>query len=142
MASRILVNAASLTTLVTLVIWQLSATAQTVDPSAPGVSNDLPRPYTTERSWGELPSGTIWAAVTAVEPSPDGRFIYVGDSAGSSAYRSGSTQSVDLSGRLVIPVGDHWQVLEVHRRTEDGFERKEVSDVRLVPMTGEVRRGR
>jgi protein-L-isoaspartate(D-aspartate) O-methyltransferase len=44
-----------------------------------------------------------------------------------------------VGGRLVIPVGDHWQVLEVHRRTKDGFERERVSDVRFVPMTGEVR---
>jgi len=43
-------------------------------------------------------------------------------------------------GRLVIPVGDHWQVLEVHRRTQKGFEREKVSDVRFVPMTGEIRR--
>lgn len=44
-----------------------------------------------------------------------------------------------VGGRLVIPVGDHWQVLEVHRRTKEGFERERVSDVRFVPMTGEVR---
>lgn len=43
-----------------------------------GVRNDLPRPYETQRDWGELPDNTsAWAAVTAVEPSPDGRFIYV-----------------------------------------------------------------
>lgn len=43
-----------------------------------GVRNDLPRPYLTQRDWGELPANTTaWAAVTAVEPSPDGRFIYV-----------------------------------------------------------------
>lgn len=43
-----------------------------------GVRNDLPRPYATERNWGELPAGTEqWAAVTAVEPSPDGQYIYV-----------------------------------------------------------------
>lgn len=48
-----------------------------VAPVVHGVRNDLPRPYTTERGWGELPAGMEWAAVTAVEPSPDGRFIYV-----------------------------------------------------------------
>ena len=52
--------------------------AQSSDPEVHGVRNDLPRPYETQRSWGELPVGTAsWAAVTAVEPSPDGRFIYV-----------------------------------------------------------------
>ena len=45
--------------------------------TAHGVRNDLPQRYETQRSWGELPEGTKWAAVTAVEPSPDGRFIYV-----------------------------------------------------------------
>jgi len=44
-----------------------------------------------------------------------------------------------VGGRLVIPVGDHWQVLEVHHRTETGFEREKASDVRFVPMTGEIR---
>ena len=55
-----------------------SVSAQDYDSSAHGVRNDLPRPYETERDWGELPPGTAaWAAVTAVEPSPDGRYIYV-----------------------------------------------------------------
>ena len=44
---------------------------------AHGVRNDLPQPYETGRNWGELPEGSEWAAVTAVEPSPDGQFIYV-----------------------------------------------------------------
>jgi DNA-binding beta-propeller fold protein YncE len=38
--------------------------------------NDLPQPYTTTRDWGQLPPGVTWAAVTAVEPAPDGT-IYV-----------------------------------------------------------------
>ena len=41
-----------------------------------------------------------WAESVAVK---NGRFIYVGDSAGVSIYRSDSTHSVDLEGRLVIP---------------------------------------
>jgi len=52
--------------------------AQEPLPSAHGVSNDLPRPYRTQRDWGTLPPGTeAWAAVTAVEPAPDGKHIYV-----------------------------------------------------------------
>jgi DNA-binding beta-propeller fold protein YncE len=38
--------------------------------------NDLPQPYRTTRDWGQLPPGVMWAAVTAVEPAPDGT-IYV-----------------------------------------------------------------
>ena len=41
-----------------------------------GVRNDLPQPYRTIRDWAQPPSGSPWAAVTAVEPSPDGS-IYV-----------------------------------------------------------------
>ncbi len=43
-------------------------------------------------------------------------------------------------GRLVIPVGDLFQELEVHRRTEEGYEIERVFPVRFVPMTGEVRK--
>jgi protein-L-isoaspartate(D-aspartate) O-methyltransferase len=51
-------------------------------------------------------------------------------------------EQLTVGGRLVIPVGDIWQVLEVHRRTEEGYERSELSGVRFVPMTGEIRQGR
>ena len=44
------------------------------ESSAP--RNDLPQPYRTTRDWGQLPAGTKWAAVTAVEAAPDGT-IYV-----------------------------------------------------------------
>ena len=43
---------------------------------SPGPRNDLPQPYQTTRDWGELPAGVKWAAVTAIEPAPDGT-IYV-----------------------------------------------------------------
>ena len=39
-------------------------------------------------------------------------------------------------GRLVIPVGDDEQVLEVHQRTPDGIRVRRVAAVRFVPMTG------
>src|ERR1700720_3764745 len=48
-----------------------SALAQSAAPR-----NDLPQPYRTTRDWGELPPGVKWAAVTAIEPAPDGT-IYV-----------------------------------------------------------------
>ena len=41
-----------------------------------------------------------WAEAVAIK---NGRFIYVGDSAGASKYLSDNTQSFDLKGRLVIP---------------------------------------
>ena len=41
--------------------------------------NDLPNPYRTVRDWGKPPGGVPWAAVTAVEVSPDGSRFYVAD---------------------------------------------------------------
>ena len=43
-------------------------------------------------------------------------------------------------GRLVIPVGDDMQWLEVHRRTEKGVAVERTIPVRFVPMTGEAER--
>jgi protein-L-isoaspartate(D-aspartate) O-methyltransferase len=39
-------------------------------------------------------------------------------------------------GRLVIPVGEDAQELQVHRRTAAGIEVRRVFPVRFVPMTG------
>ena len=39
--------------------------------------NDLPQPYRTVRDWGELPAGVKWAAVTAVEPAPNGTIFVI-----------------------------------------------------------------
>ncbi|MEE8582087.1 MAG: protein-L-isoaspartate(D-aspartate) O-methyltransferase [Myxococcota bacterium] len=48
-------------------------------------------------------------------------------------------EQLSAKGRLVIPVGDWDQQLEVHTRTADGFESRRVFPVRFVPMTGEIR---
>jgi protein-L-isoaspartate(D-aspartate) O-methyltransferase len=47
-----------------------------------------------------------------------------------------------VGGRLIIPVGDQWQTLDVHTRRQDGIESAPGIDVRFVPMLGEVRRSR
>jgi len=57
-------------------IIPLLVAASVVGQNVGTVRNDLPQPYGTTRDWGELPAGLQWAAVTAVEPSPDGS-IYV-----------------------------------------------------------------
>lgn len=45
-----------------------------------------------------------------------------------------------IGGRLVIPVGDRHshQMLEVLERTKDGTRRREIFEVKFVPMTGEA----
>jgi len=62
-------------------IWLLtlglaSITSDVRAPRADAPRNDLPQPYRTTRDWGELPRGVKWAAVTAIEPAPDGT-LYV-----------------------------------------------------------------
>jgi len=51
-------------------------------------------------------------------------------------------EQLRVGGRLVIPVGETWdaQSLQVHVRTETGFEVHDVVPVRFVPMTGTVRK--
>jgi protein-L-isoaspartate(D-aspartate) O-methyltransferase len=39
-----------------------------------------------------------------------------------------------VGGRLIIPVGQFFQTLELYRRTVEGYERKTVSFVRFVPL--------
>ena len=61
--------------------WLIALTAVMAGPALaqlqPAVpSNDLLQPYRTTRDWGELSPGVKWAAVTAVEPAPNGS-IYV-----------------------------------------------------------------
>ena len=56
-----------------LALATLPSTAQA--QAAP--RNDLPQPYRTTRDWGQLPAGVTWAAVTAIEPAPDGTIFVV-----------------------------------------------------------------
>ena len=43
-----------------------------------------------------------------------------------------------VGGRMVIPLGEHYQELEVITKTEKGIQREKVIPVRFVPMTGEA----
>ena len=75
------------------------------EPVAHGVRNDLPRPFETYRDWGELPDNTeSWAAVTAVEPAPDGKTIYVVHRCFENSCEGRSEDPIlkfDTSGRLL-----------------------------------------
>jgi sugar lactone lactonase YvrE len=68
-------------TIMTRRIWMftlalVTLTTGIVAQRADAPRNDLPQPYRTTRDWGQLPPGVKWAAVTAIEPAPDGT-IYV-----------------------------------------------------------------
>ncbi len=47
-------------------------------------------------------------------------------------------EQLDVGGRLVIPVGDYFQELQVHTRGEDGIEVETIFPVRFVPMRGRI----
>jgi protein-L-isoaspartate(D-aspartate) O-methyltransferase len=47
-----------------------------------------------------------------------------------------------VGGRMVIPVGGEDQRIKLITRTHQGFEERDALDVRFVPMTGEIERGR
>jgi DNA-binding beta-propeller fold protein YncE len=60
----------------TVTIAKITPRPDLVSLEGTGPRNDLPQPYRTTRDWGAPPAGAPWAAVTAVEPAPDGT-IYV-----------------------------------------------------------------
>ncbi len=47
-------------------------------------------------------------------------------------------EQLEVGGRMVLPVGDSIQVLELVTRTEHSYERERITAVRFVPMTGEA----
>ncbi len=47
-------------------------------------------------------------------------------------------QQLTMGGRMVIPVGDYHQDLILLTKTKSGLQRRNVTAVRFVPMTGEV----
>ncbi|UCE88062.1 MAG: protein-L-isoaspartate(D-aspartate) O-methyltransferase [Deltaproteobacteria bacterium] len=51
-------------------------------------------------------------------------------------------EQLRVGGRLVIPVGDAYQELEVHTRTAEAVEVRRALPVRFVPMTGEIEKDR
>src|SRR5689334_4356843 len=83
--------------------------------------NDLPQPYRTTRDWGQLPAGVKWAAVTAVEPAPDGTIYVIHRCfANSCAGRSEAPiLKFDAGGRLLAAWGAGLFVFP-HGATVDG----------------------
>jgi DNA-binding beta-propeller fold protein YncE len=59
-----------------VLVFSIALIEATLSAQSQTPRNDLPQPYKTTRDWGQLPPGVVWAAVTAIEPAPDGA-IYV-----------------------------------------------------------------
>jgi protein-L-isoaspartate(D-aspartate) O-methyltransferase len=47
-------------------------------------------------------------------------------------------QQLAIGGRMIIPVGDYYQDLILLTKTEYGVQKKEITAVRFVPMTGKA----
>ena len=93
--------------------------------------NDLPQPYRTTRDWGQLPTGVKWAAVTAVEPAPDGTIYVIHRCfANSCAGRSEAPiLKYDASGKLLKSWGEGMFVFP-HGATVDRDGNLWVTDAR------------
>jgi sugar lactone lactonase YvrE len=93
--------------------------------------NDLPQPYRTSRDWGELPAGVKWAAVTAVEPAPDGSLYVIHRCFANSC--AGRTEApilkYDAGGRLLASWGSEMFVFP-HGATVDRDGNLWVTDAR------------
>ncbi len=51
-------------------------------------------------------------------------------------------EQLKVGGRLIAPVGVHWQELVLVERTEEGYVRTKLIPVAFVPMTGEAQRAK
>ena len=93
--------------------------------------NDLPQPYRTTRDWGELPANVKWAAVTAVEPAPDGTIYVIHRCfANSCAGRSEAPiLKYNASGKLLASFGAGLFIFP-HGATVDGAGNLWVTDAR------------
>jgi DNA-binding beta-propeller fold protein YncE len=105
------------------------ATARAQQSGAP--RNDLPQPYRTTRDWGQLPPGVKWAAVTAVEPAPDGTIYVIHRCfANSCAGRNEAPiLKYDANGRLLKAFGEGLFVFP-HGATVDAAGNLWVTDAR------------
>ena len=93
--------------------------------------NDLPQPYRTTRDWGQLPAGTKWAAVTAVEASPGG-VIYVVHRCFANSCAGRSEPPIlkfDGNGRLLASWGEGMFIFP-HGATVDGDGNLWIADAR------------
>jgi sugar lactone lactonase YvrE len=68
---------------VLLVALAAPAAAQSAaPPDSDKPTNDLPNPYRSAKSWGKLPNGRAWGAVSAVAIDNDGKSVWVADRCG------------------------------------------------------------
>jgi DNA-binding beta-propeller fold protein YncE len=123
------------TVLLAAAVGGLASSALDADGGAP--RNDLPQPYATQRDWGELPPGMKWAAVTAVEPAPDGTIYVVHRCFNNSCLVRSEAPILhyDANGKLLASFGAGMFVFP-HGGTVDAYGNFWVTDAGGAPGKG------
>jgi sugar lactone lactonase YvrE len=114
----------------------MTVTSAATQSGAP--RNDLPQPYRTTRDWGELPPGVKWAAVTAVEPAPDGTIFVIHRCFNNSCQgrREAPILKYDRNGKLLASFGQQMFVFP-HGATVDNEGNLWVTDARGADGKGQ-----
>jgi DNA-binding beta-propeller fold protein YncE len=77
-------------------------------------TNDLPNPYTTVENFFKLPAGREWGSTSAVDVSPDGRFIWVAERCGMGENGRARNSCWDAAGGKMHP---HEVLLKFDQKT-------------------------
>jgi len=123
------------TVLLAVAVGGLARSAFAADGGAP--RNDLPQPYATQRDWGALAPGMKWAAVTAVEPAPDGTIYVVHRCFNNSCLERSEAPILhyDAKGKLLGSFGAGMFVFP-HGGTVDAYGNLWVTDAGGAPGRG------
>jgi NHL repeat-containing protein len=101
---------ATIVGIVVLLGWRTGAQTPGAAPT-----NDAPNPYQTIEGYFKLPAGRTWGSTSAVDISPDGRFIWVAERCGTNSCFDRATNTMsklptilkfDQSGNLVASFGE------------------------------------
>jgi DNA-binding beta-propeller fold protein YncE len=77
-------------------------------------TNDLPNTYTTVEDFFKLPAGRQWGSTSAIDVSPDGRFIYVAERCGMADTGRARNSCWDAAAGKMLPLD---VVLKFDQRT-------------------------
>ena len=83
----------------TLMVAAMTGVTLWAQATPPAPTNDLPNPYQTVEGFFKMPEGRTWGSTSAVEVSPDGKFIWVAERCGANTCwdaAAGKTSASDV----------------------------------------------
>lgn len=107
-ASKALIAASALLAVIAAPAWAQRGATGPEEHAKVKPINDLPNPYETIRSWGELPDGRKWGSVSGVHVDIDGKHIWAADRCGSNSCIGSDVDPIvklDPSGKVVKSFG-------------------------------------